>query len=99
MILHSSTARGTNITFITQASVDVAHRCSPSSLHSPRSCSPKQARRPFVLMEYTGRDAWDRMGLWECASHIRTVTVIGTIVRLVAPTVRTGRGVLDPMYC
>ena len=33
----------------------------------------------------------------ECASHIRTVTVIGTTLRLVAPTVRTERGVSDPM--
>lgn len=48
-------------------------------------------------MESTERDAWDRMGLWECASHIRTVTVIGTTLRLVAPTVHTERGVSDPM--
>jgi hypothetical protein len=48
-------------------------------------------------MEFTGRDAWDRMGLWEFASHIRTITGIGTTARLVAPTVLTKQGVSDPM--
>ena len=36
-------------------------------------------------------------GLWEFASHIRAITVIGTTVRLVAPTVPTERDVSDPM--
>ena len=36
-------------------------------------------------------------GLWEFATHIRTITVIGTTVRLVAPTVPTERDVSDPM--
>ena len=48
-------------------------------------------------MESTERDAWDRMGLLEFASHIRTTTVIGTAARSVVPTVPTERGVSDPM--
>jgi hypothetical protein len=37
------------------------------------------------------------MGLWEFASHIRAITVIGTTVQLVAPTEPTERGASDPM--
>ena len=37
------------------------------------------------------------MGLWEFARHIRTITVMGTTVRLVAPTGPTERGASDPM--
>jgi hypothetical protein len=37
------------------------------------------------------------MGLWEFASNIRIVTVMGTTVRLVAPTGLTERGASDPM--
>jgi hypothetical protein len=36
-------------------------------------------------------------GLWEFASHIRTITVIGTTVQLVALMAPTGQGALDPM--
>jgi hypothetical protein len=35
------------------------------------------------------------MGLWEFARHIRTTTVMGTTVRLVAPTALTERGASD----
>ena len=48
-------------------------------------------------MESTERDASAPMGLWEFANHIRTITVMGTTVRLVAPTVPTEPGVSDPM--
>ena len=48
-------------------------------------------------MECIGLGAWDPMGLWESVNHIRTTTVMGTTVRLVAPTVPTGQGALDPM--
>jgi hypothetical protein len=48
-------------------------------------------------MASIGLAASDPMGLWEFASHIRAITVIGTTVRLVAPTVPTERGALDPM--
>lgn len=44
-----------------------------------------------------GRGASDPMGLWEFANHIRTITVMGTTVRLVALTVPIGRGASDPM--
>ena len=37
------------------------------------------------------------MGLWEFANHILTITVMGTTVRLVAPTVPTEPGASDPM--
>jgi hypothetical protein len=37
------------------------------------------------------------MGLWEFANHIRTITVMGTTVRLVARTDPTERGASDPM--
>jgi hypothetical protein len=36
-------------------------------------------------------------GLWEFASHIRAITVMGTMVRLVALMAPTGRGASDPM--
>ena len=36
-------------------------------------------------------------GVWGFASHTRTVTVMGTTVRLVAPTGPTERGASDPM--
>ena len=48
-------------------------------------------------MESTERDAPAPMGLWGFANHTRTVTVMGTIVRLVAPTVPTERAASDPM--
>ena len=48
-------------------------------------------------MESTERDASAPMGLWEFARHIRTVTVMGTTVRLVAPTGPTERGASDHM--
>ena len=37
------------------------------------------------------------MGLWEFTRHIRTITVMGTTIRLVVPTDPTERGVSDPM--
>jgi hypothetical protein len=43
-------------------------------------------------MESTERDVWAPMGLWEFARLIRTTTVMGTTVRLVAPTAPTERG-------
>jgi hypothetical protein len=48
-------------------------------------------------MASIGLAASDPMGLWEFASHIRGITVIGTRVRLVAPTVPTERGASDRM--
>jgi hypothetical protein len=48
-------------------------------------------------MASIGLAASDPMGLWAFASHIRTITVMGTTVRLLAPTVPTGRGASDPM--
>ena len=48
-------------------------------------------------MESTERDASAPMGLWGFANHTRTVSVMGTIVRLVAPTVPTERAASDPM--
>ena len=47
-------------------------------------------------MASIGLAASDPMVLWEFASHIRAITVIGITVRLVAPTVPTGRGASDP---
>ena len=75
----------------------LAQRCSPSWLHLARSYSPNRATQPLVSMESTERDAPAPMGLWGFANHTRTVTVMGTIVRLVAPTVPTGRGASDRM--
>ena len=48
-------------------------------------------------MESTEPDASAPMGLWGFASHTRTVTVIGTTVRLVVPTDPTERGASDLM--
>jgi hypothetical protein len=48
-------------------------------------------------MASIGLAASDPMGLWEFVSHIRGITVIGTRVRLVAPTVPTERGASDRM--
>src|SRR5207248_3686959 len=48
-------------------------------------------------MECTERDASAPMGLWGCVRHIHTATVMGTTVRLVAPTGPTERGASDPM--
>ena len=53
--------------------------------------------QPLVPMESTEPDASAPMGLWEFARHIRTITVMGTTVRLVAPTGPTERGASDPM--
>jgi hypothetical protein len=39
----------------------------------------------------------DPNGVWEFARHIRTITVMGTTVRLVVPTAPTERGASDPM--
>jgi len=50
-----------------------------------------------VSMESTERDASAPMGLWEFASHIRTVTDMGTTVRLVAPMAPTERAASDLM--
>jgi hypothetical protein len=47
-------------------------------------------------MESTEPDASAPMGLWEFARHIRTITVMGTTVRLVVPTDPTERGASDP---
>jgi hypothetical protein len=51
--------------------------------------------QPPVSMESTEPDASVPMGLWEFARHIRTITVMGTTVRLVAPTGPTERGASD----
>ena len=48
-------------------------------------------------MESTEPDASAPMGLWEFARHIRTITVMGTTVRLVVPTDPTERGASDHM--
>jgi hypothetical protein len=48
-------------------------------------------------MECIGLDVSARMGLWEFASHIRAITVMGTMVRLVALMAPTGQAVLDHM--
>jgi hypothetical protein len=48
-------------------------------------------------MESTERDVSAPMGLSEFASHIRTITVMGTTVRLIAPTDPIVRGASDPM--
>ena len=48
-------------------------------------------------MESTEPDASAPMGLWEFARHIRTITVMGTTVRLVVPTDLTERGASDLM--
>jgi hypothetical protein len=56
-------------------------------------------RTPLVPMESTERDASAPMGLWEFASHIRTVTGMGTTIRLVALTVLTERGASAQWGC
>jgi hypothetical protein len=48
-------------------------------------------------MESTERDASAPMGLWEFARPIRTITVMGTTVRLVVLTDPTERGASDHM--
>ena len=48
-------------------------------------------------MESTERDASALTERWEFARHIRTVTVMGTTVRLVVPTDPTERGASDHM--
>ena len=48
-------------------------------------------------MESTEPDASAPMGLWEFTRHIRTITVMGTTVRLVVPTDPTERGASDHM--
>jgi hypothetical protein len=53
--------------------------------------------QPLVPMESTEPDASAPMGLWEFARHIRTITVMGTTVRLVAPTGPTEQDASDPM--
>jgi hypothetical protein len=53
--------------------------------------------QPLVPMESTEPDASAPMGLWEFARHIRTITVMGTTVRLVVPTDPTERGASDHM--
>jgi len=53
--------------------------------------------QPLVPMESTEPDASAPMGLWEFARHIRTITVMGTTIRLVVPTDPTERGASDPM--
>jgi hypothetical protein len=80
-----------------RASPDIAHRCSPLWLHLAPSCSPNRATQPLVSMESTEPDASAPMGLWEFANHIRIVTVMGTTVRLVAPTAPTEPGASDLM--
>jgi hypothetical protein len=46
-------------------------------------------------MESTEPVASAPMGLWEFARHIRTITVMGTTVRLAVPTDHTERGASD----
>jgi hypothetical protein len=48
-------------------------------------------------MESTEPDASVPMGLWEFTRHIRTITVMGTTIRLVVPTDPTERGASDHM--
>src|ERR1700731_662144 len=48
-------------------------------------------------MESTEPDAAVPMGLWEFTRHIRTITVMGTTIRLVVPTDPTERGASDHM--
>jgi hypothetical protein len=48
-------------------------------------------------MESTEPDVSAPMGLWEFARHIRTITVMGTTIRLVVPTDLTERGASDHM--
>ena len=51
--------------------------------------------QPLVQMESTEPDASVPMGLWEFTRHIRTITVMGTTIRLVVPTDPTERGASD----
>src|SRR5690242_10526214 len=61
--------------------------------------SPNQTTQPLVLKESTERDAWDRMGLREFASHIRTITVIGTRARLIVRWTPIDRGPPHMVAC
>ena len=53
--------------------------------------------QPLVQMESTEPDASVPMGLWEFTRHIRTITVMGTTIRLVVPTDPTEPAASDPM--
>jgi hypothetical protein len=53
--------------------------------------------QPLVSTECIGLDASAPMGLWEFASRIRTITLIGSAVRLVALMAPTEQPALAPM--